>query len=179
MGEQSGLSDSAVDVTALQLKRHAILSTALPFPKLDWTFKDAESGNLNLIRDYSESLANSGSMPIQMIAGNGGTKLDKLYPLLQPPGTEEPAEKNPVVKREQDTSPPEVQAVPSWGIAGSNLVLMRHGFTVMQRLGTLWAATEFDRAGKKIAACQVSEALSPKPSEPTACEALVTQASSD
>jgi hypothetical protein len=121
----------------------------------------------------------SGPMPIQIIAGNGGTKLDKLYPLLQPPGTEDPAKKNPAVKREQDTSPPKVQEVTSWGIKGSNLTLMQHGFTVMQRLGTLWAATEFDRAGKKIASCQFSETLSPKPSEPTACEALVAQASSD
>jgi hypothetical protein len=116
----------------------------------------------------------SGPMPIQMIAGNGGTKLDKLSPLLQPPGT-------PVLpddKRDPDASPPEVRPVTSWSIAGSNFVLMQHGFTVMQRLGTLWAATEFDRDGKKLAACRFSEALLPKPSEPTACEALVTQASS-
>jgi hypothetical protein len=59
MIEQSGTSDSAVDVTALQLRRHAILSTALPFPKLDWTYQDADAENLKHLRDYSESLANS------------------------------------------------------------------------------------------------------------------------
>jgi hypothetical protein len=39
--------------------RHAILSTALPFPELDWTNKTDDKENLIKLRDYSESLANS------------------------------------------------------------------------------------------------------------------------
>jgi|SRR5580700_1384293 hypothetical protein len=50
---------SDVDVDVLRLKRHAILSTALPFPKLDWRNQKNDAENLKEIRDYSESLANS------------------------------------------------------------------------------------------------------------------------
>jgi hypothetical protein len=57
MADQSGGPPSDVDV--LRLNRHAILSTALPFPKLDWSNKEDEAKNLDRIRDYSESLANS------------------------------------------------------------------------------------------------------------------------
>jgi hypothetical protein len=114
-----------------------------------------------------------GASPIQIIAGNGGTKLDTLYPLLEPPGTEAPAD-----KRDPDTTPPEVRKVTSWGRTGSNLTLMQHGFTVMQRKGTLWTATLFNRDGKRAAACQFSEALSATSSDSTKCELLVRQASS-
>jgi hypothetical protein len=55
-----GQSRSDADVEALRLKRHAILSTALPFPKLEWNDdKKTDTENLKQIRDYSESLANS------------------------------------------------------------------------------------------------------------------------
>jgi hypothetical protein len=47
--------------------------------------------------------------PIQIIAGNGGTKLDTLYPLLKPPGTKQ----EPGHKRDPDTAPPEVGTVAS------------------------------------------------------------------
>jgi hypothetical protein len=47
------------DIEALRLRRHAILSTALPFPKLDWSKKEDDAKNLKHLRDYSESLANS------------------------------------------------------------------------------------------------------------------------
>jgi hypothetical protein len=42
----------------LRLHRHAILSTALPFPDLDWSRAETEAANLKRIRDYCESLAN-------------------------------------------------------------------------------------------------------------------------
>lgn len=45
-----------------------------------------------------------GLSPIQIIAGNGGTKLDTLYPLLEPPGTKEPGDKR------RDTAPPETSS---------------------------------------------------------------------
>jgi SMODS and SLOG-associating 2TM effector domain 2 len=57
MADQSG--GTPADVETLRLNRHAILSTALPFPKLDWSNKADEAKNLEQIRDYSESLANS------------------------------------------------------------------------------------------------------------------------
>ena len=47
------------DVEALRLKRHAILSTALPFPDLDWSDREKDTENLQQIRDHSVSLANS------------------------------------------------------------------------------------------------------------------------
>jgi hypothetical protein len=47
------------DVENLRLRRHDILSTALPFPKLDWTRQEDDNKNLKHIRDYAESLANS------------------------------------------------------------------------------------------------------------------------
>jgi hypothetical protein len=47
-----------------------------------------------------------GLSPIQIIAGNGGTKLDTLYPLLKPPGTK----KEPGDKRDPDTAPPETSS---------------------------------------------------------------------
>lgn len=50
---------SDADVEALRLKRHAILSTALPFPDLDWSDKEKDTENLKHIRDHSVSLANS------------------------------------------------------------------------------------------------------------------------
>jgi hypothetical protein len=49
---------------------------------------------------------------------------------------------------------------------------------VMQRKGTLWTATLFNRDGKRAAACQFSEALSATSSDSTKCELLVRQASS-
>ncbi|WP_439373078.1 SLATT domain-containing protein [Bradyrhizobium sp. DASA03120] len=57
-GAQNG--PIAVDPTVdeLRLRRHDILSTALPFPKLDWTTQGNDK-NLELVRDYAEGLANS------------------------------------------------------------------------------------------------------------------------
>jgi hypothetical protein len=93
--------------------------------------------------------------------------------LLEPPGTPAPPD-----KRDPDTTPPEVRKVTSWGRTGSNLTLMQHGFTVMQRKGTLWTATLFNRDGNRAAACQFSEALAATSSDSTKCELLVKQASS-
>jgi SMODS and SLOG-associating 2TM effector domain 2 len=50
---------SDADVEALRLKRHAVLSTALPFPDLDWSETKNDTENLKRIRDHSVSLANS------------------------------------------------------------------------------------------------------------------------
>jgi hypothetical protein len=46
-------------VDELRLRRHDILSTALPFPKIDWTTQGDDKKNLELVRDYAEGLANS------------------------------------------------------------------------------------------------------------------------
>jgi hypothetical protein len=58
MADGDDRNDPALDVDALRLRRHAILSTALPFPKLDWTDPASEVQNLERVRDYAESLAN-------------------------------------------------------------------------------------------------------------------------
>jgi hypothetical protein len=47
------------EIEELRRTRHAALSTALPFPILDWTDKTRDKENLIRLRDYSESLANS------------------------------------------------------------------------------------------------------------------------
>jgi hypothetical protein len=57
MADQS--DDPHPDVEALRLKRHAVLSTALPFPDLDWSNHENDAANLKHIRDYCVSLANS------------------------------------------------------------------------------------------------------------------------
>jgi hypothetical protein len=123
--------------------------------------------------------------PIQIIAGNGGTKLDTLYPLLPPGPKKEPdEEKEPDEKKKQgakpnpDTTPPKVNDVTSWGRKGSNLTLMQHGFTVMQRIGTNWTATQFNRDGNSTAACEFSEALSATSPDSTKCKLLGKLASS-
>jgi hypothetical protein len=71
-----------------------------------------------------------------------------------------------------------VNDVISWGRKGSNLTLMQHGFTVMQRVGTRWTATQFDRDGKRTAACEFSEALSATSADSTKCDVFAKQASS-
>lgn len=47
------------EIEELRRARHAALSTALPFPILDWTDKTRDKANLIRLRAYSESLANS------------------------------------------------------------------------------------------------------------------------
>ena len=53
------MANTLSDVEDLPLERHAILSTALPFPDLDWSKQENDAKNLKHIRDYSVSLANS------------------------------------------------------------------------------------------------------------------------
>jgi len=123
---------------------------------------------------------NRPASPIQIIAGNGGTKLDILEPLLEPPGTkrEPDPNKRPGEEPDPDTTPPKVNDVTSWGRKGSNLTLMQHGFTVMQRIGTRWTAIQFNRDGNSTAACEFSEALSATSQESTNCKLLGQPASS-
>jgi hypothetical protein len=113
-----------------------------------------------------------GLSPFQIIAGNGGTMLDDLYPLLTP-GTKAPRD-----KRDPDTSAPAVQKVTSWGVAGKNLTLMQYGFTVLQRAGTTWTATQFDRDGNEMVACRFSEALSPPSPDITNCDQVLLKPTS-
>jgi hypothetical protein len=93
--------------------------------------------------------------PIQMVAGNGGTKLDTLFPLLEV-DAKAPSSKG----RELDKEPPKVKPIKSFGVEGSNLTLMQHGFTVLRRDGPMWTATQFDSTGGKIVACRFYEAPS-------------------
>jgi hypothetical protein len=54
--EESSLLDQ---IKELRTARHEKFCVALPFPRLDWTNKDAVEGNLAELRDYAEQLANS------------------------------------------------------------------------------------------------------------------------
>ena len=76
-------------------------------------------------------------------------------------------------KRDPETAPPRVGPAKSWGIAGSNLTLMQHGFMLMHREGVIWTATEFNPDGERRALCQFSEALGTRSSDGTTCD-LVT-----
>jgi hypothetical protein len=96
----------------------------------------------------------AGSTPIQIIAGNGGTKLDKLY--------KKAADGKDVLDKDM----PDVLKVTSGGIEGQNLTLVQFGFTVMRRRDTTWSATQFDREGEIMAVCQFSEASTPPPDLP-------------
>jgi hypothetical protein len=102
--------------------------------------------------------------PIQIIAGNGGTKLDKLY------------QTTPEGKHVLDQGPPAVTQRTSVGIDGNNLTLVQFGFTVMRRSGTTWSATQYDREGKTMAVCQFSEALSATSSDLVNCNDILTRA---
>ncbi len=97
-----------------------------------------------------------------------------------PPGTkrEPDPNKRPGEEPDPDTTPPKVNDVTSWGRKGSNLTLMQHGFTVMQRVGTRWTATQFNRDGNSTAACEFSEALSATAADSTKCTLHGTLASS-
>jgi hypothetical protein len=97
-----------------------------------------------------------GLTPIQIITGNGGTKLDGL--------------KTSDGKRLPDKNPPKVTEVTSLGIDGMNLTLVQFGFTVMRRDGTIWSATQLDRNGNTMAVCQFSEAPPATSSDLTNCE---------
>lgn len=57
-GRKEAPSDDDSGIEDLLQKRHDILSTALPFPKLDWSEQANDTENLKRIRDYAESLAN-------------------------------------------------------------------------------------------------------------------------
>jgi hypothetical protein len=138
------------------------------------------AGDNHAFQFFWPTEADRPASPIQIIAGNGGTKLDILEPLLEPPGTKRKPDPNkkPGEEPDPDTTPSKVNDVTSWGRKGSNLTLMQHGFTVMQRVGTRWTATQFNRDGNSAAACEFSEALSATSQDSTKCELLGKQASS-
>jgi hypothetical protein len=94
-------------------------------------------------------------IPIQIIAGNGGTKLDTLYPLLAPDAAAPPSK-----GRTPDETPPHAREIWSQGVQASNLTVMQHGFTVLHRGGSTWTATQFDSTGGQTAACRFSETVS-------------------
>jgi Calcineurin-like phosphoesterase len=109
------------------------------------------------------------STPIQIVAGNGGTALDRLYKLPQLEAAQQTEEKcTDVADKDKEKNQVEVTEneqerdsnVKSFGIEGSSLTFVQHGFTVMHRKGSTWTATEFDSNGRFIVACRFSELLS-------------------
>jgi hypothetical protein len=106
------------------------------------------------------------STPIQIIAGNGGTALDTLCKAEKREKTDEKCKDKRDDEKANDTyrqinGPTKVpdQDVKSYGIDGSSLTFVEHGFTVMHRNASTWTATEFGSDGRNIAACRFSEAL--------------------
>jgi Calcineurin-like phosphoesterase len=78
--------------------------------------------------------------PFQIVAGNGGTQL----------------EKETFVDEE----------IKSYGVEGSSVTLVQHGFTLLQRDRSTWTATQFDSNGGKIGACRFSESLTKEATDP-------------
>jgi hypothetical protein len=90
--------------------------------------------------------------PIQIIAGMGGTALDK-FKLLPKDENAKPADTEN--DRAQD------EAVTSYGVTGGVLTIAKHGFVIMHNDGQSWTVKLVDAAGETLATCHFSEASSP------------------
>jgi hypothetical protein len=101
------------------------------------------------------------STPIQIIAGNGGTALDTLCEAADVKATDAKCRAKSGNDRKYRHVPSDErvseQNTRSFGIEGSSLTFVQHGFTVMHREDSTWTATEFDSDGRFIVACRFSE----------------------
>jgi hypothetical protein len=100
------------------------------------------------------------SMPIQIVAGNGGTQLDKLYkaavrgagcPKLKDSG-------EAVIEAGLQDVPEPDEAVKSFGVEGTALTVAQFGYTVLHREGHIWSVRQFDADGRQSSSCDFSEA---------------------
>jgi Calcineurin-like phosphoesterase len=113
------------------------------------------AGDLHVFQFFQSSDPNQ---PLQIIAGMGGTKLDKLYKLLP---KDSAADQKPQPAGDQ---PQWDQDVTSFGVSGAALTIARHGFVSMHRNGQAWTVTMLDVNGEALASCHFSEL--PGPSRP-------------
>jgi hypothetical protein len=116
----------------------------------------------------------SSTVPIQIVAGNGGTMLDRLHKKAEQGSKCPTKDENgvPQIDAEQTLRTKPDESVTSFGVKGSAMTFVQHGFTVLQREGSKWTATQFDSAGGKIVACWFSEVLSPTAADAAGCEGV-------
>ena len=86
--------------------------------------------------------------PIQIIAGMGGTELDKLK-LLPKDENAEPEDTKSDRARDEN--------VTSYGVVGGALTIRKHGFVTMQSDGQTWTVAMLDVTGQTLATCRFSE----------------------
>jgi len=106
------------------------------------------AGDLHIFQYFQPTASD---MPVQIIAGTGGTKLDRLYKLL-PKGA--PADQKLELAGDQ---PQWDQDVTSFGVRGDALTIARHGFVRMHSDGRIWTVTMLDVNGRVLASCYFSE----------------------
>jgi len=116
----------------------------------------------------------SATLPIQIVAGNGGTQLDELYPKAKDKSEcpDKDEKDQPKIKASQIPKTDPDEAVTSFEVEGSALTFVKHGFTVLHRESSEWTATQFDSAGNKVVACRFSEAASPTAADEAGCDRM-------
>jgi hypothetical protein len=81
-------------------------------------------------------------VPVQIVAGNGGTKLDDLH------RSGEPARTDKIVSSDME----------SYGVKGKFVAIARHGFVIIRRDESIWKAILYDSAGRETLVCGFSDA---------------------
>jgi hypothetical protein len=97
------------------------------------------------------------SLPIQLVAGNGGTKLDELRPQKEPKPPGEPKD----IERDAEVN--------SYGVSGSALTVKRHGFVKLLRDDSDWSVTLMSAGNELIAKCHFSVGRSQPPAKSPNC----------
>jgi hypothetical protein len=87
-------------------------------------------------------------MPVQIVAGNGGTSLDKL------------AEGPPDETRTDRTAR-------SYGVTGAVTAIMQFGFVALRDRASAWTATEYDADGHATTVCDIIAEPKPGPDPAT------------
>jgi len=80
-------------------------------------------------------------VPIQIVAGNGGTKLDALH---------RPGE-------EATTDGKVLATLDSYGVRGKVMAIAKYGFTILHREKDVWNADLYDSHSQRILVCHFSE----------------------
>jgi hypothetical protein len=107
------------------------------------------SGDIHLFEFFQPDDA---FMPVQLVVGNGGTKLDKLQPLAA-------AATSSIPTLNSDLNP----SVNSFGVSGAALSIAQHGFTILSREDATWTVRLFNVRGDVIASCRFAEKAMPHP----------------
>lgn len=97
------------------------------------------------------------AMPIQIVAGNGGTQLDKLHPRATPGAPCPDVDENREIKGDGIRETKLEEGVKSSSVTGTAQTFVRFGYTVLHRAGPVWSARQFDSNGEQFSECDFSE----------------------